>query len=112
MGEAMDITDKTFDETVIKAPKGKIVVVDFWAAWCGPCKMLTPIMEKVAIKFKGKLTVAKLNVEENQQVAAKYEIGGIPAVKMFKNGKVIDEFIGYIPENMVVEWVEKNLKKS
>ncbi|MEI7961076.1 MAG: thioredoxin [archaeon] len=111
MVDAIEVTDKNFSDKVLKAPKGQIVIVDFWAAWCGPCKMLGPIMEKMAGKYKGKLTVAKVNVEENKEFAEKYEISGIPAVKMFKNGKIIDEFVGYIPENLVVEWIEKNLIK-
>ena len=109
MADAIEISDKSFSEKVIKASKGHIVVVDFWAAWCGPCKMLGPIMEKMAAKYKGKITVAKINVEENKEMAEAYEVAGIPTVKMFKNGKIIDEFVGYLPENMVDKWIEKNL---
>ena len=111
MESTIAVNDKNFEEMVLKAPKGKLVIVDFWAGWCGPCKMLGPIMEKMAIKYKGSVSIAKVDVEENQPLAEKYSIAGIPAVKMFKNGKEIDEFIGYMPENDVVGWIEKNLKK-
>lgn len=110
MQGSIEVNDGNFDEKVLKAPKGKIIVVDFWAAWCGPCKMLGPVMEKMAEKYKGKITIAKLNVEENQTQAEKYGISGIPAVKMFYNGKIIDEFVGYMLEADVSRWIEKNLK--
>ncbi len=105
---AKDITDATFQKEVIEASSEKPVVVDFWASWCGPCQMLGPIMEKVADDYADKVKVVKLNVEDNQQVAGVYGIMSIPAVKMFKDGKVISEFMGARPEEAVKEWIDEN----
>ncbi len=110
MHNAIEISDKNFDEMVLKAPKGEIVVVDFWADWCMPCKMLTPVMEKLAAKYKGKVKIAKLNVDANPIQSTRFGITGIPAVKMFKDGKVIDEFVGFVPEPLLDEWIGKRAK--
>lgn len=110
MAGILEITDADFDNKVLKAKKDEIVIVDFWAPWCAPCRMLTPALEEVAKKFSGKVTLLKLNVDHNPKKSAEFEISGIPSVKMFKNGKVIDQFVGYIPEQAITEWVKKNVK--
>jgi len=105
----MDINDSNFEDEVIAKSRTMPVIVDFWASWCGPCMMLKPIMEKLEKEFKGKAVIAKLNVEENQTTAEKYNIMSIPAVKMFKGGDVADEFVGLMPESKIKEWIESNL---
>ena len=104
----IEISDKDFDKQVIQASKKVPVVVDFWASWCGPCRMLGPSMEKLAEEYKGKFILAKLNVEENQEKPQEYRVMSIPSVKMFKNGKVIAEFVGAIPESQVRKWLDSN----
>ncbi len=103
----MDITDATFQKDVIEASAEKPVIVDFWAPWCGPCQMLGPVMEHVAEEYGDKVKVVKLNVEEHQQVAGVYGIMSIPAVKMFKDGKVVGEFLGARPAEAVKDWINE-----
>lgn len=107
--KVIEINDNNFEEEVIKSEKNQLVIVDFWADWCMPCRMLSPIMERVANEYDGKVKVTKINVEKNPLHSTKYGISGIPTVKMFKKGKVIDEFVGFVPEKMVFDWVKKNL---
>lgn len=106
----MDVTDNYFDEKVLKQSKTIPVVVDFWAEWCMPCRMLKPVLEKLAVEYKGKFILAKVNVEEAPKISNKLNISSIPCVKMFKHGKVIDEFTGSRPESSVKQWLDKNLK--
>ena len=105
----MQTTDQTFQQDVIEASKEKPVLVDFWAEWCGPCQMLSPIIEKVAEDYKDKITVAKLNIEENKETPAKYSVMSIPAVKLFKDEKIIAEFTGVRSETDIKAWVDANL---
>lgn len=103
------VTDENFEKEVIEASNEKPVVVDFWAAWCGPCQVLGPVIEKVGEDYKDKAKVVKLNVDENKETAQKYSIMSIPSVKLFKNGKVVDEFVGVQPEDAIKSWIDKNL---
>lgn len=91
-GNVKDVDAQSFDTEVVKA-EGP-VVVDFWAAWCGPCKMVTPVLEKLAGDHEGKVKVAKVNVDENQDLAAKYGIMSIPTVMLFENGEVKTQIVG------------------
>jgi putative thioredoxin len=102
----MEVKDSNFVENVIEASKEMPVLVDFRAPWCGPCQMLKPLMEKLAVEYEGKVKILKLNVDENREMAEKYEIMSIPCVKLFKNGEVEDEFLGLKSEEMVREWIE------
>jgi len=109
METEIEVKDGDFNEKVIEASKNKPIVVDFWATWCMPCNMLSPTLEKFAKDYKGKFILAKVNVDEARTTAQKYGIMSIPCVKLFKDGKVVDEFIGALPESDVKEWIDKNL---
>ena len=103
----MNYEVQDFQKDVIERSKKIPVLVDFWAEWCGPCKILGPILERLAEKYKDKWALAKLDTDSNQEIAMEYGIRGIPNVKLFADGKVIDEFTGALPENMVEQWLKK-----
>ncbi len=105
----IEVNDGNFQEKVIEQSAKIPVVVDFWAQWCMPCLMLSPVLEKLAKEYNGKFILAKSNVDETRNVAVQYGIMSIPAVKMFKNGRVVDEFVGALGEPAVKEWLDKNL---
>ena len=94
-----DISDQNFEAEVIKS--NLPVVVDLWAPWCGPCRMVGPVVEKLAEQFQGKVKFCKLNVDENQQTAAKYSVMSIPTLLFFKDGQVADTVIGAVPEQVL-----------
>ncbi len=106
----MDITDNEFEEKVLEKSKTIPVIVDFWAPWCPPCLMLKPILEKIEKNYQKKIVLIKVNVQENKEKASEYGVMGIPNVKLFKQGEVIDEFSGAMPEENVKEWLDKNLQ--
>ncbi|HUK58368.1 MAG TPA: thioredoxin TrxA [Stellaceae bacterium] len=101
------VTDQSFETDVLKAPGP--VLVDFWAEWCGPCKMVAPFLEDIATSHAGRVTVAKLNIDENPQTPLKYNVHGIPTLMLFKNGQVAATKIGALPRSKLVEWVESVL---
>jgi thioredoxin 1 len=97
--EPIHVTDDTFDKTVLKSPIP--VIVDFWAPWCNPCKMVAPTLEKLAAEYAGKLLVAKVNVDDDQKYAQQYGVQGIPTMLFISNGNVVHQQVGALPENML-----------
>jgi thioredoxin 1 len=98
------ISDASFETDVLKASGP--VLVDFWAEWCGPCKMIAPTLEELASNMSGKVTVAKMNIDENPATPKKYGVRGIPTLMVFKDGQVAATKIGALPKNKLIEWVE------
>jgi len=98
---ALDVGLADFAQSVLEESKHRPVVVDFWAPWCGPCKSLKPVLEKLAAEYGGKFLLAKINSDDNQELAARYGVRGIPSVKAFVNGQMVDEFSGALPEGEV-----------
>ena len=98
------VSDASFDSDVLKAPGP--VLVDFWAEWCGPCKMIAPALEEIATSMNGRVTIAKINIDENPNTPRKYGVRGIPTLMLFKDGQVAATKIGALPKNKLSEWVE------
>jgi thioredoxin len=105
----IEINDNEFQEKVLKRSLKTPVVVDFWASWCMPCRILGPTLEKMEKQYRNRFELVKISVEQNKEVAQKYNVSSIPAVKMFKEGKLVAEFTGCIPDDVVKEWLDRNL---
>jgi len=99
--ELTTITDDNFEEEVIKSDKP--VLIDFWAVWCGPCRMIAPIVEELAKEYEGKVKIGKLDVDSNQQTSIKYGVRSIPTLLIFKDGKIQETIIGAVPKKNIVE---------
>ncbi len=108
MAKPIEVTDANFDQEVTQSSIP--VLVDFWAIWCGPCRMIAPIVEELAQEYEGKLKVAKLDVDHNPNVAIRYGIRSIPTLLIFKNGQVMDQIIGAVPKNYLEERVKRVLE--
>jgi len=101
----LEVNDASFDEEVLRSEQP--VLVDFWAVWCGPCKAIAPIVDGVAAAYAGKIKVAKVNVDQNGATPSRYGIRGIPALLFFKGGKVADQIVGYVPQEVIEEKVKR-----
>lgn len=103
----VEFTDQNFDEQVLKS--GKPVLVDFWAPWCAPCRMLAPTVEDVAGQYTGRAVVGKVNVDENQSIASRYNIRGIPTLLLFRDGQVQEQVVGATSKDVITKMIEKHL---
>ncbi len=105
---AVELTDQNFDELVLKSDKP--VLVDFWAEWCGPCRMIGPYVEEIAKEYEGKAVVGKLNVDHNPAISMQFGIRNIPALLFFKNGQVVDKQVGAAPKSVLANKLEAQMK--
>lgn len=103
----LEITDANFDQTVLKSDRP--VMIDFWAAWCGPCRALAPIVDEVAKQYGGKVVVGKMDVDKNTATPQRYGVRGIPTLLVFKGGQVREQIVGYVPKETIEKALEKNL---
>ncbi len=106
-GKPVAVTDATFDSEVLKSPTP--VIVDFWATWCGPCKMIAPILEEVAKEKDGSLKVAKLDVDENPQTAQRFGVLSIPTLVVIKDGREVNRVVGYMPKSQLLQKIGQNI---
>ena len=107
MANIAEVTDGNFDSEVLKSAQP--VLVDFWAAWCGPCRAVSPVVEEVATGYEGKLKVVKMNVDQNNETPSRYGIRGIPTLLIFKDGKIAEQIVGYVPKETIDQTVIKVL---
>ncbi len=101
----LEVSDANFDQEVLQSEQP--VLVDFWAVWCGPCKAIAPMVDGVATTYSGKLKVAKVNVDQNGATPSRYGIRGIPTLLFFKGGKVADQIVGYVPQEVIEEKIKR-----
>ena len=106
MGKAIELTDANFNETI---NSDKPVLVDFWAEWCGPCKMIGPLVEELAGDYEGKAVVGKLNVDENPETTARFGVRSIPTLLVFKNGQIVDKQIGAVPKSVLAQKLQAQI---
>lgn len=107
MSDIIEVTDETFEELVLKSSVP--VLVDYWAEWCGPCKMIAPVLDEIAQDYDGKLIVAKLNIDENDQTPTKYGVRGIPTLMLFKDGNIEDTKVGALAKQQLAAFLDSNL---
>jgi thioredoxin 1 len=104
---ALEITDANFDELVMQSDKP--VMLDFWAEWCGPCRMVGPVVEEIAKEYEGKAVIGKVNVDHNKEISAKYGIRNIPTILFIRNGEIVDKSVGAVPKTQLTQKLDKQL---
>jgi len=107
MGNAVAVTEQTFDTEVLQSAEP--VLVDFWAAWCGPCRVIAPTVEELAVEYQGRLKVVKVDVDQNQEVAIRYGVQSIPTLMVFKGGKMVERVLGAMPKPRLVSLIKPHL---
>ena len=107
MGNAVAVTEETFDSEVLQSKEP--VLVDFWAAWCGPCRVIAPTVEEIASEYKGRLKVVKVDVDQNQEVSIKYGVQSIPTLMLFKGGKMVERVLGALPKPRLLSLIQPHL---
>ncbi|MEE2694827.1 MAG: thioredoxin [Pseudomonadota bacterium] len=107
MTDIKNLNEENFENEVLKSQLP--VIVDFWAEWCGPCKMLTPILEEVSDELKDKILIVKINLDENQELAMKYSIRSIPTLLLFNKGNLVDTKVGLLPKDQLVPWIQSKI---
>ena len=107
MSALADVTQTNFENEVLK--NDQPVLVDFWAPWCGPCRMLSPVVEKIAAANTGKAKFVKMNTDDNPNIAGQYQVSGIPCLILFKGGQAVDRIVGYVPENVINSMLSKHV---
>jgi thioredoxin 1 len=107
LSDLTSVDQNNFQTEVLQATDP--VLVDFWAPWCGPCRMVAPVVDKISQTYQGRLKVVKLNTDDSPSIAGKYEVSGIPALILFKGGEPVDRIVGYVPEKQLSAMVEKHL---
>ena len=107
MANAIEITDANFDEIVLKSDKP--VLVDFWAAWCGPCKMIAPVVDELAVEYNDKAVIGKVDVDKNPAISAKFGIRSIPTLLVFKNGEIVDKQVGAAPKQALADKIDAQI---
>lgn len=110
MSKVVHLNDDNFKAEALESPLP--VIVDFWAAWCGPCKIIAPIIEELAVELDGKVKVAKVDTEEARQIPARYGIRGIPTIILFNKGEVVNQIVGAVPKQAIVHFINESLNKK